>query len=78
MVAHAIDLKDAYTGKHARDASEIAVRIARALRLSEPEVRKIKLAGMLHDIGKIGVNIKIIRKPSSLGPEEMRCVDTPL
>jgi putative nucleotidyltransferase with HDIG domain len=71
MVAHAIDLKDAYTGKHARDASEIAVRIARALQLSEPEVRKIRLAGTLHDIGKIGVDIKIIRKPSSLSPEEM-------
>jgi HD-GYP domain-containing protein (c-di-GMP phosphodiesterase class II) len=41
------------------------------LRLPEPEVRKIKIAGMLHDIGKIGVDIKIIRKPSSLSPEEM-------
>jgi putative nucleotidyltransferase with HDIG domain len=71
MVAHAIDLKDAYTGKHARDSSDIAVRIARALRLPEPEVRKIRLAGMLHDIGKIGVNIQIIRKPSSLSAEEM-------
>jgi putative nucleotidyltransferase with HDIG domain len=71
MVAHAIDLKDAYTGRHARDASETAVRIARALRLAEPEVRKIKLAGMLHDIGKVGVSGKIIRKPSSLSPEEM-------
>jgi putative nucleotidyltransferase with HDIG domain len=70
MVAHAIDLKDAYTGRHARDASDIAVRIARALHLSEPEVRKVRLAGMLHDIGKIGVSIKIIRKPSSLNPEE--------
>lgn len=71
MLAHAIDLKDAYTGRHARDASEIAVRIARALRLPEPEVRKIKFAGMLHDIGKTGVSIKIIRKPSRLDPEEM-------
>jgi putative nucleotidyltransferase with HDIG domain len=71
MVAHAIDLKDAYTGRHARDASEIASRIGRALRLPEPEVRKIKLAGMLHDIGKIGVSGKIIRKPSALDPAEM-------
>jgi putative nucleotidyltransferase with HDIG domain len=71
MVAHAIDLKDAYTGKHAREASDIAVRIARALRLPEPEVRKIKLAGMLHDIGKIGVSRKIIRKPSGLTSDEM-------
>jgi len=71
MVAHAFDLKDAYTGRHARDASDIAVRIARAMRLSEPEVRKIKFAGMLHDIGKIGVSGKIIRKPFSLNVAEM-------
>jgi len=71
MVAHAIDLKDAYTGRHARDASHIAVRVARALHLPEPEVRRIRLAGMLHDIGKIGVSGKIIRKPSSLDADEM-------
>jgi HD domain-containing protein len=71
MVAHAIDLKDPYTGRHARIAGDIAVRIARAMRLSEPEVRKIKFAGMLHDIGKIGVSGKIIRKPSSLDAAEM-------
>lgn len=72
MVAHAIDLKDAYTGRHARDASEIAVRIARALQLPEPEVRTIRLASMLHDIGKIGISGRIIRKPSRLDPEEMK------
>ena len=71
MVAHAIDLKDAYTGRHARVASDIAVRIARAMRLAEPEVRKVKFAGMLHDIGKIGVSRKIILKPSSLNAAEM-------
>lgn len=71
MVAHAIDLKDAYTGRHARDASDIAVRVARALHLSEFEVRRIRLAGMLHDIGKIGVSGRIIRKPTGLDAEEM-------
>jgi len=71
MIAHAVDLKDAYTGKHAREASEIAVRIARTLRLPEAEVRKIRFAATLHDIGKIGVNGKIIRKPASLDPGEM-------
>src|SRR3989441_694173 len=71
MIAQAIDLKDAYTGKHARDASGIAVRIARRLGLSEGDTRKVRIAGILHDIGKVGVSGKIIRKPSALGPEEM-------
>lgn len=70
MVAQAIDLKDAYTGRHARDASEIAVRIARSLRLPEPDVRKIRIAGILHDIGKVGVSGKIIRKSSALSDRE--------
>ena len=71
MVAQAIDLKDAYTGRHARHASAIAVRLARSLRLAEPEVRKIRIAAILHDIGKIGVSGRIIRKPSALDPAEM-------
>ncbi len=71
MVAQAIDLKDAYTGRHARAASEVAVRIARSLRLPEPEVRKIRIAGILHDIGKVGVSGKIIRKPGALDASEM-------
>ncbi len=74
MIAQAIDLKDAYTGRHARDASKIAVRIARRLTLREPDVRKIRIAGILHDIGKVGVSGRIIRKPSSLEPEEMRAM----
>src|SRR5438876_5004809 len=74
MVAQAIDLKDAYTGKHARHASAIAVRLARSLRLAEPEVRKIRIAAILHDIGKIGVSGGIIRKPSALDPAEMNAM----
>ena len=74
MVAQAIDLKDAYTGKHARDASEVAVRLSRSLRLAESEVRKIRIASILHDIGKIGVSVRIIRKPSALDPSEMNAM----
>lgn len=70
MIAQAIDLKDAYTGKHARDVSGIAVRITRSMRLPEAEVEKIRIAGILHDIGKIGVSGRIIRKPAKLDPDE--------
>lgn len=71
MISQAIDLKDVYTGKHARDVSTIAVRIARVMDLPEREVRRIRIAGLLHDIGKIGVSGRIIRKPAKLEPSEM-------
>jgi len=70
MIAHAIDLKDVYTGRHARDVADIAIRIARAMRLPEAEVRTIRFAGLLHDIGKIGISGGIIRKPGTLTPDE--------
>jgi putative nucleotidyltransferase with HDIG domain len=71
MIAHAIDLKDVYTGKHTRDVADIAVRIARVMRLPESEVRNIRMAGLLHDIGKIGISGGIIRKAGKLTPDEM-------
>lgn len=71
MIAQAIDMKDPYTGRHARDASGVAVRVARSLGLPESEVRKVRVAGILHDIGKIGVSGKVIRKAGALEPEEM-------
>jgi len=70
MIAHAIDLKDVYTGRHARDVADIAIRIARVMRLPEVEVRTIRFAGLLHDIGKIGISGGIIRKPGTLTPDE--------
>lgn len=70
MIAHAIDLKDVYTGRHARDVADIAVRIARAMRLPEAEVGTIRIAGLLHDIGKIGISGGIIRKTGALTPDE--------
>ncbi len=70
MIAHAIDLKDIYTGKHARQVSDVAVRVARQMRLPEGNVRAVRIAGLLHDIGKIGISGSIIRKPGRLTPEE--------
>lgn len=70
MIAHAIDLKDVYTGRHAREVADVAVRIARALQLPEEQVRTIRFAGLLHDIGKVGVGGSIIRKPGKLTADE--------
>ncbi len=70
VFAQAIELKDIYTGGHIYRVEAVAVRTARAMRLSEAEVRKIKYGAWMHDFGKIGVNGKIIRKPAPLDPTE--------
>lgn len=71
MMAQAVDLKDPYTSNHSQRVSRYAVRIARAMRLPEDEVERIRIGGLMHDIGKIGISGRIIRKPGKLTPEEM-------
>lgn len=70
MIAQAIDAKDPYTAKHSRNVSNIAVRLARAMGLDEGEVRRIRVAALMHDIGKVGVRGSIIRKPGKLDAQE--------
>jgi len=71
VLANALEAKDEYTHGHAREVSELAVHVGQALGLAEDELRILELAGMFHDIGKIGVSGDIINKPSALNDEEM-------
>ncbi len=70
VIAQAIDLQDEYTFGHIHRVETIAVRTARSMRLSEAEVRKVRWGAWMHDIGKVSVSGKIIRKPSALDPAE--------
>ena len=66
----AVDNKDRYTGRHSEDVTEYALWIAEALGLSEETMRVIRIGGLLHDVGKIGVPDEILRKPGRLTVEE--------
>lgn len=66
----AVDNKDRYTRKHSEDVTEYALWIAEELGLSEETMRTVRIAGLLHDVGKIGVPDDILRKPGRLTPEE--------
>lgn len=70
MMAQAVDLKDSYTSNHSQRVAQCAVRLARALGLPEEEVERIRIGALMHDIGKIGVSGRIIRKPAGLTGEE--------
>lgn len=69
-LVQAIDAKDHYTQEHSRNVSDYAVRLARAMGLPEREVEVITYAGLLHDIGKIGVSQEILTKRGRLTDRE--------
>jgi HD-GYP domain-containing protein (c-di-GMP phosphodiesterase class II) len=69
-LAAAIDAKDPYTRGHSERVARYSAAIAKSLELPAEDVRKARLSGILHDVGKIGVDDRIIRKPTALTDEE--------
>jgi putative nucleotidyltransferase with HDIG domain len=69
-LAFTIDAKDHYTQGHSQSVSRLATQIGQQLGLTKDELEEIRLAGILHDIGKIGVPESVLNKPSCLTPEE--------
>ena len=66
----AVDNKDRYTRKHSEDVTTFSLWIAEELGLSDETMRDIRIGGLLHDVGKIGVPDEILRKPGRLVDEE--------
>jgi HD-GYP domain-containing protein (c-di-GMP phosphodiesterase class II) len=66
----AIDAKDPYTCGHSERVARIAVRLGEELKLPRGEVSDLYLAGLLHDVGKIGIRDDVLFKEGSLTPEE--------
>ena len=70
MLAAAIDEKDPYTRGHSGRVAKYSVIVAQQLGLSEAETDKIRISALLHDVGKIGVDDRVLKKPGALTPEE--------
>jgi diguanylate cyclase (GGDEF)-like protein/putative nucleotidyltransferase with HDIG domain len=66
----AVDAKDRYTRRHSEDVTEYAIWIAEELGLSDEHAAAIKVCGLLHDIGKIGVPDDLLKKPGRLTSAE--------
>jgi HD-GYP domain-containing protein (c-di-GMP phosphodiesterase class II) len=69
-LAAAIDGKDPYTRGHSERVSRMSLAIAQRLGLSDEECEKIRISGLLHDVGKIGIDDNILKKPAALTDEE--------
>jgi diguanylate cyclase (GGDEF)-like protein/putative nucleotidyltransferase with HDIG domain len=71
-LAKAVDLRDTYTGSHSARVAELAARVASRLGLDREQIEFARLAGSLHDLGKLAIPEEILRKPGPLtGPERL-------
>lgn len=73
-LVEALEAKDPYTNGHSKRVTEIAVTLAVELGLSRQEQDQIRLAGLVHDIGKIGVPEEILHKPDKLSDVEFEFI----
>ena len=75
-LAAAIDAKDPYTRGHSARVNRYSMVLARQLGLSAHDIRDIDIASLLHDVGKIGVDDAILKKPGLLTPDEFEVMKT--
>jgi len=75
-MVNVLEQRDSYTAGHSRRVTEIAIAVAARLELPEAEIKTLRLAGLIHDVGKIGIEDTILRKPGRLTDEEYAVIRT--
>jgi PAS domain S-box-containing protein/putative nucleotidyltransferase with HDIG domain len=73
-LSRSVEVRDPYTSGHERRVSELATAMAQELGLADESVRCVRVAGMLHDIGKIVVPAEILAKPGRLSENEFELI----
>jgi putative nucleotidyltransferase with HDIG domain len=74
-LVQAVDIKDGYTRGHSERVGQASMMIARELGLDDERVEVLRFAGILHDVGKLGVPTRLLRKDGPLTPEERRVIE---
>lgn len=75
-LAYAIDARHPITAGHSRRVTLVAIRIGKAFGLADKDIEKLRIAGLLHDIGKIGISDSVLKKPGKLTDEEYEEIKT--
>jgi HAMP domain-containing protein len=75
MLANAIDEKDPYTRGHSERVAFYAMLMARQMGMSDEEVERVHLSGIIHDVGKIGIEDRILRKPAASRKEDVKVLE---
>jgi putative nucleotidyltransferase with HDIG domain len=71
-----VQVRDHYTEEHCFRVKDLSVQIARAMQLSDKEIESLKIAGILHDVGKIAIPDHILLKPDRLTSAEFDVIKT--
>ncbi len=74
-LVQAVDIKDRYTRGHSERVGQASVLIARELGMAEDRLDVVRFAGILHDVGKLGVPTRVLTKDGPLTPEERRVIE---
>jgi len=70
VLSDAVETKDSYTAEHADEVAELAGAVAERLGMAGEDLRAVRYAALLHDVGKVGVRSDLLGKPCKLDPEE--------
>jgi HD-GYP domain-containing protein (c-di-GMP phosphodiesterase class II) len=76
MLAGAVDEKDPYTRGHSDRVTRYSIMIAREMGLKDDFIEIVRVSAQLHDVGKIGIEDRILKKPGALTPEEFDVMKT--
>ncbi|MDK2794169.1 MAG: hypothetical protein PWP75_798 [Caldanaerobacter sp.] len=74
VLVKALDAKDKYTAGHSKNVEKIAALLCREFGFSESHTEMVRIASLLHDIGKIGVKEEVLNKPGKLTDEELSII----
>ncbi|MFJ3878843.1 HD-GYP domain-containing protein [Streptomyces sp. NPDC090077] len=74
-LVQAVDIKDRYTRGHSERVGQASAMIARELGMGDERLETVRIAGILHDVGKLGVPTRLLRKDGPLTPEERRTIE---
>jgi diguanylate cyclase (GGDEF)-like protein/putative nucleotidyltransferase with HDIG domain len=75
-LALAVDAKDSYTQSHSQTVANLCAAIADEFGFDAQRLQRIRIAGLLHDVGKIGIPDAVLRKPAKLTPSEYELMKT--
>lgn len=74
-LARTIDAKDRYTQGHAERVSQYAAFLGERLGMTDKQIENLRIGGLIHDIGKIGIDQNVLDKPGKLNPEERQQIE---